>query len=147
MSFFSLLKSQQYSSLYGFIPNRLQQQVTPAQLAQSLKRLNSQIIIDRLEISRVQEKGDFAVVDTVIYGQLKKIVRKNGEELKEGRISVQQFLFKEDGNWKIATIDNREREYFLRNHPDFSKQFQLSFPKFEVKHEGRWKPLAEAIKQ
>src|SRR5262245_60982251 len=70
-TFFSLLNSQQYSSLYSFLPSQLQRQISPTQLVQSLKRLDEQIAIERLEIGRVQEKGDFAVVDTVIYGRLK----------------------------------------------------------------------------
>ena len=148
-TFFSLLKSQQYSSLYSFLPSQLQQQITPEQLSQSLKRLSTQIVIDRLEIGRVQEKGEFAVVDTIIYGQLKKNPNRNGEviEIKEGRISVQQYLYREGDQWKIATADNRSRAYFLRRHPDFSKQFQLSLPRFEAKQDGRWRPLQEVLKQ
>jgi hypothetical protein len=145
-TFFSLLKSQKYSSLYEFLPSQLQQQITPAQLALSLKRLDSFLIIDRMEVGRVQQKGDFAVIDTTIYGRLKKPYKVNGEEVTEGRVSVQQFLYKENNRWKIATADNRTRDYFLKNHPEFNKQFQFALPRFEFKQNGRWAPLANALK-
>ena len=146
-TFFTLLKSQKYASLYEFLPSQLQQQMTPLQLALSLKRLDSFLIIDRMETGRAQQKGDFAVIDTTIYGRLKKPLKVNGEEVTEGRVSVQQYLFKEDKYWKIATVDSRTRAYFLNRHPDFSKQFQLLLPRFEVKQDGRWRPLGEVIKQ
>jgi hypothetical protein len=146
-TFFSLLKSQKYSSLYEFLPSQLQKQITPAQLALSLKRLDSFLIIDRMEVGRVQQKGDFAVIDTTIYGRLRKPYKVNGEEVTEGRVSVQQFLFKEKNSWKIATADSRSREYFLKSHPEFNKQFQFALPRFEFKQNGRWAPLANALKQ
>jgi hypothetical protein len=145
-TFFSLLKNQKYASLHEFLPSQLQQQITPAQLALSLKRLDSFIIIDRMELGRAQQKGDFAVIDTTIYGRLKKPLKVNGEEVTEGRVSVQQFLFKENNTWKIATADNRTRDYFLKSHPEFTKQFQFVLPRFEFKQNGRWAPLANALK-
>jgi hypothetical protein len=145
-TFFSLLKNQKYSSLYEFLPNQLQQQITPAQLALSLKRLDSVIIIDRMEVGRAQQKGDFAVIDTTIYGRLRKPFKVNGEEVTEGRVSVQQYLFKENNSWKVATADSRTRDYFLKSHPEFNKQFQFALPRFEFKQNGRWAPLANALK-
>src|SRR5215468_9721330 len=64
--FFSLLKSRSYPALYEFLPADLQRQITREQLSMSLMRLDSFIMIERMEISRVQERGDFAVVDTTI---------------------------------------------------------------------------------
>jgi hypothetical protein len=146
-TFFSLLKEQKYSALYEFLPSQLQQQITPAQLALSLKRLDSFLIIDRMEVGRVQQKGDFAVIDTTIYGRLRKPLKVNGEEVTEGRVSVQQFLFKEKNSWKVATADSRSREHFLKSHPEFNKQFQFVLPRFEFKQNGRWAPLTNALKQ
>jgi hypothetical protein len=146
-TFFTLLKSRKYASLYEFLPSQLQQQMTPLQLALSLKRLDSFLIIDRMETGRAQQKGDFAVIDTTIYGRLKKPLKVNGEEVTEGRVSVQQYLFKENKNWKIATADSRTRDYFLKNHPEFNKQFEFAMPSFEFKQNGRWAPLVNALKQ
>ncbi|MCI0390383.1 MAG: hypothetical protein MOB07_16655 [Acidobacteria bacterium] len=145
-TFFSLLKSQQYSSLYDFLPGQLQQQFTSEQLAQSLKRLDSFIVIERMEIGRIQQKGDFAVIDTTIYGRLKKPIKLSGEEVNEGRTSVQQYLFKENGQWKVATADSRTRDYFLRQYPEFNKQFQFMQPRFEFKQNGRWTSFEEGIR-
>ena len=144
-TFFSLLKSQQYTSLYDFLPSDFQRQITREQLALSMKRLDSFIVVERMEISRVQQKGDLAVIDTTIYGRLKKPLKRNEEEVTEGRVSVQQYLFKEAGKWKIATADNRTRDFFLKRHPEFDQKFQLTQPKFEFKQGGRWTPLTPAM--
>ncbi|MBO0799086.1 MAG: hypothetical protein J2P31_09715 [Blastocatellia bacterium] len=146
-TFFMLLKNQKYASLYEFLPSQLQQQTTPMQLALSLKRLESFITIERMETGRTQQKGDYAVVDTTIYGRLKKPLKVNGEEVTEGRVYVQQYLFKENSNWKIATADNRTRDFFLKSHPEFNKEFQFVLPKFEFKQKGQWAPLLNAFKQ
>src|SRR5262249_1635598 len=70
--FFLLLKSRSYPALYEFLPSDLQRQVTREQLALSLMRLDSFITIERMEVGRVQAHGDFAVINTTIYGRLKK---------------------------------------------------------------------------
>src|SRR5215468_3563054 len=93
--FFLLLKSRSYPALYEFLPSDLQRQITREQLALSLMRLDSFISIERLEIGRVQGHGDFAVVDTTIYGKLKKPVMINGDQVSEGRVAAQQFLYRE----------------------------------------------------
>lgn len=140
-SFFSLLKSQKYSELYDFLPSQLQSQMSREQLTASLTRLGAFLTVERMEIGRIQQKGDFAVVDTTIYGNLKRTMNMNGDEVKEGRVSVQQYLLKENGRWKITTADNRTRDFFLKRNPEFKKQFQLSQPQFAFKQKGRWTPL------
>ncbi len=142
-SFFSLLKSQKYSELYDFLPSQLQSQTSREQLIASLTRLGAFLTVERMEIGRIQQKGDFAVVDTTIYGNLKRTMNLNGEVVKEGRVSVQQYLLKENGRWKITTADNRTRDFFLKRNPEFKKQFQLSQPQFAFKQNGRWTPLGQ----
>lgn len=142
-SFFSLLKSQKYSELYDFLPSQLQSQMSREQLTASLTRLGAYLTVERMEIGRIQQKGNFAVVDTTIYGSLKRTMNINGEQVKEGRISVQQYLLKENGRWKITTADNRTRDFFLKRNPEFKKQFQLSQPQFAFKQKGRWTPLGQ----
>lgn len=146
-AFFSLLKSQQYQGLYDFLPSQLQQQITREQLAFSLKRLDAFITIEKMEISRVQQKGDFAVVDTTIYGLLKKPMKMNGNEVKEGRVSVQQYLFKEKERWKVVTADNRMRDYFLKRNPEFNKQFQITQPRFEFNQGGNWTLIGQEMRR
>jgi hypothetical protein len=144
--FFLLLKSRSYPALYEFLPSDLQRQVTREQLALSLMRLDSFITIERMEVGRVQERGDFAVVNTTIYGRLKKPVTLNGEEISEGRVAAQQFLFREGGHWKVITADNRTQSYFLKRNAEFTKQFQLAQPRFEFKQKDKWTALGRPVK-
>src|SRR5262245_8939215 len=147
LAFFTLLKSQRYSSLYEYLPSKLQEQITREQLTTSLKRLETYITIERMEIGRVQQNGDYAVIDTTIYGRLKKPLKLETEEADEGRITVQQFLFKEDNRWKVVTADNRARDYFIKRNPEFNKQFQFNLPRFEIKQEGQWRAPKRTPKQ
>jgi hypothetical protein len=140
-TFFSLLRSQKYDALYDFLPSQFQGQTTREQLTQSLKRLDQYLLIEKLEIGRVQEHGDYAVVDTTIYGRLKKPMKLNESEIREGRVTVQQFLFRENGQWKLATADNRTQNFFLQRNPDFNKQFQITRPKFEFNQNGKWEGI------
>jgi hypothetical protein len=144
--FFQLLKSRSYPALYEFLPSDLQRQITREQLALSLMRLDSFITIERMEVGRVQARGDFAVVNTTIYGKLKKPVKINGEEISEGRVAAQQFLFRESGSWKVVTADNRTQSYFLKRNAEFSKQFQLAQPKFEFKQKDGWTVMGRQMK-
>src|SRR5262245_25573128 len=144
--FFLLLKSRSYPALYEFLPSDLQRQITREQLALSLMRLDSFISIEKLEIGRVQGRGDFAVVDTTLYGKLKKPAMINGQEVIEGRVAAQQFLFREAGQWKVATADNRTQSFFLKRNADFSKQFQISQPRFEFKQNDKWMALGRPPK-
>ena len=144
--FFLLLKSRSYPALYEFLPSDLQRHITREQLALSLTRLDSFITIERMEVGRVQERGDFAVVNTTIYGKLKKPVTINGEEISEGRVAAQQFLFRESGQWKVVTADNRTQSYFLKRNAEFSKQFQLAQPRFEFKQKDKWMALGRPLK-
>jgi hypothetical protein len=139
--FFSLLKSQKYAELYDFLPSELQKQTTREQLTSSLKRLEAYLSVQRMEIGRVQQRGELAVVDTTIYGSLKRPQEINGQQVKEGRVTVQQYLFKENGQWKIATADNRARDFFLKRNPNFKQQFQLIQPQFAFKQDGKWMPF------
>lgn len=141
--FFSLLKSQKYAELYDFLPSELQKQTTREQLTASLKRLDSVLAVERLEIGRVQQRGELAVVDTTIYGNLKRAMEFNGEQVKEGRVSVQQYLFKENGQWKVVTADNRAKDFFLKRNPNFKQQFQLTQPQFAFRQGGKWTPFGQ----
>jgi hypothetical protein len=144
--FFVLLKSRSYPALYEFLPSDLQRQITREQLALSLMRLDSFITIERMEVGRVQQRGDFAVVNTTIYGKLKKPVKVNGEEISEGRVAAQQFLLRESGHWKVVTADNRTQSYFLKRNAEFSKQFQIAQPKFEFKQRDKWTVMGKPAK-
>ena len=141
-SFFSLLKAQKYAALYDYLPSDMQQRISREQLTNSLKRLNSFITIEKMDIGRVQQKGDFAVVDTTIYGKLLRPISKDqNNKVQEGKVSVQQYLFKENGHWKVATSDSATRNYFLKKHPEFKQGFQFTQPRFFIKQDGQWKAM------
>lgn len=144
-SFFSLLKGQKYTALYEYLPGEMQQKVSREQLTSSLKRLSSFITIEKMDIGRVQQKGDFAVADTTIYGKLARPVKstegKTDKQAQEGKVAVQQYLFKENGHWKVATADSSARSYFLKKHPDFKQGFQFTQPRFFIKQNGQWKAM------
>jgi hypothetical protein len=144
--FFLLLKSRSYPALYEFLPSDLQRQITREQLAMSLMRLDSFITIERMEVGRVQQHGDFAVINTTIYGKLKKPIKVNGDEIGEGRVAAQQLLFREGGRWKVVTADNRTQSYFLKRNAEIAKQFQLAQPKFEFKQKDRWMAMGKPMK-
>lgn len=136
--FFALLKTQQYAKLYELLPGNLQQQLTREQLTASLQRLDNFLVIEKLQVGRVQEKGEYAVVDTTIYGRLKQPLKLNEQEIREGRVSAQQYLFKENGQWKVVTADDRTRAFFLKRNPEFNQQFQLTRAQFAFKQNGQW---------
>ncbi len=136
--FFKLLKAQQHDKLYDLLPTQLQQQITREQLSVSLKRLDEFLVVEKLQVGRVQEHGEFAVVDTTISGKLKKPMKINEQEITAGRAVAQQYLRKENNQWKIVTADERTRAAFLKQHPEFSKQFQLTRAQFSFKQNGQW---------
>lgn len=145
-AFFNLLKSQQYPALYDYLPSEMQKRATREQVAQGLKRLDGFISIERLEVGRVQQRGDFAVIDTTLYGRLKRPLEMGGQKVEAGKIAVQQYLFKEGGQWKVATADDRTRAHFLKQHPEFSQGFQFARPQFFIKQGRQWKALGGAMK-
>jgi len=146
-NFFGHLRAQQYAELYDYLPNQVQQYVTQAQLIQSLRRLGSFIQMERMEIGRIQQVGDFAVIDTNLYGRLKQPLKFEGTEIVEGRVAVQQYMIKEGQEWKVITADERSRALFLEHNPEFSRGFQLSPPQFAYKKDGAWKPIGSGTKQ
>jgi hypothetical protein len=97
--------------------------------------------MDRMDIARVQQRSEAAVVDTTIYGRLKRPMKIEGEEVIEGRVEVQQYLIKEKNAWRVITADDRTRAFFLRRNPEFSRGFELSAPRFAYKKQGAWRPL------
>ncbi|HWQ33952.1 MAG TPA: hypothetical protein VNQ79_13965 [Blastocatellia bacterium] len=145
-SFFNLLKMKKYQELYAFLPREMQQRVTREQLVQMLKRLDDFITIERMEIGRVQQRSiagnSFAVIDTTLYGQLKRPLQLNGEPVEAGKVIVQQYLFREDGQWKVATADGHTRAQFLKRYPEFSRGFQFTQPQFFLRQNGQWKAFS-----
>ena len=140
-TFFALLKGQQYAKLHELLPSQMQAQISREQLAANLKRIEGFLTLERMQVGRVQEKGEFAVVDTTIFGKLKQPMNFNGQSISEGRIVTQQYLFKENGQWKVVSADESARGFFLKRNPQFNQQFQLSKPQLAFKRDGQWQSL------
>lgn len=140
-TFFNHLKNRQYDALYDFLPAGMQAQITREQMTLSLRRLDAVIQVDKLEIGRVQRRGDYAVVDTTLYGRLKRPMKIDGQDLVEGRVAVQQMLFREGDRWKVITADDRTRRMFQQQHPEFERGFQFKSPQFAFRQDGVWKPF------
>ena len=142
-SFFALLKGQQYAKLHELLPSQMQAQISREQLTVNLKRIEGFLTLERMQVGRVQEKGEFAVVDTTIYGKLKQPMNFNGAFISEGRVVTQQYLFKENGQWKVVTADESARNFFLKRNPQFNQQFQLSKPQLAFKRDGQWTAMGK----
>ncbi|MBK9314855.1 MAG: hypothetical protein IPM55_11520 [Acidobacteria bacterium] len=142
---FALLKAGEYAEIYQYLPNSMQQRTTREQLDQSLSRLQNFLLIDRITVGKTQQSGETAVVETTILGRLKRPLTVNGATISEGRVIAQQILAKEDGQWKLITADNRTRDLFLKEHPDFKNNFRLTEPQLFFRQNGKWMPLATAL--
>jgi hypothetical protein len=142
-TFFNQLRTGQYESLYDQLPTEIQKVGSREQTIQSLRRLGGFITMERMEIGRVQQKGNLAVIDTTIYGRLTKPMKFQGEEISEGRVAVQQYLIKEGKEWRVITADDRTRSFFMRQNPDFASNFSLTSPRFAYKRNGAWQSLGQ----
>lgn len=131
-SVFQSLKNKNYESLYDTLPSGARSRITRERFANSLRRTEDNYALDRMDVGKVKVAGDFAVVDTVLYGRLLQPLNL------EGKIVVQQYLVRESGKWKMATGDDATIQRFLKTNPTFARQFRISTPKVFVKKDGNW---------
>lgn len=143
--FFSLLKDGRNAELYDYLPTGMQQRMTREELDRSLSRLQNFLLIDRIVVGKTTLVGDAAVVDTTIFGRLKRPINLDGASINEGRVIAQQIVARENGAWKLITADNRTRDIFLRENPGLSEKFTLTNPQLAVKQDGKWVPIASAL--
>lgn len=143
--FFSLLKDGRNTELYDYLPTGMQQRMTREELDRSLSRLQNFLLIDRIIVGKTTPVGDAAVVDTTIFGRLKRPINLDGATINEGRVIAQQIVARENGAWKLITADNRTRDIFLKENPGLSEKFTLSNPQLAVKRDGKWVPIASAL--
>jgi hypothetical protein len=129
---FRQLQTGDYGALYDALPAATQRRVSRERFAERLERTRDLYGLDRIEIGRVRVAGPLAVVDTVIYGR----VRRPFES--EGKIVAQQYLVREAGRWRVATGDRATVQRFLADHPAFARRFPVRAPKIYIKRDGRW---------
>ena len=56
----------------------------------------------------------------------------------DGKLVVQQYLIREDGNWRVATGDNATVNRFLQANPTFARRFPIKRPTAYVNQNGKW---------
>lgn len=137
---FSQLKSGQYGALYDRLPAASRERISRERFTSALRRTRDMYELDRLEIGAVRVSGDLAVVDTVMYGRLLRPVES------EGKITAQQYLVREDGQWRVATGDRATVRRFLAANPKFAKRFSIREPRVYMKRDGRWVDVTGMLK-
>jgi hypothetical protein len=137
---FEQLKSEQYDQLYDTLPAASRSRITRERFTNALRRTSGTYHLDRLEIGAVRVSGNIAAVDTVIYGSVQRPVEA------EGKIVAQQYLVREDGQWRVATGDRATVQKFLAANPRFAKKFSIRQPQVFVKRDGRWIDLTSTLK-
>jgi hypothetical protein len=137
---FAQLKSGQYGALYDRLPAASRERISRERFTSALRRTRDMYELDRLEIGAVRVSGNLAVVDTVMYGRLLRPVES------EGKIAAQQYLVREDGQWRVATGDRATVRRFLAATPKFAKKFSIREPRIYMKRDGRWVDVTGMLK-
>jgi hypothetical protein len=126
---FQQLKTKNYEALYDTLPAASRAHLSRERFASALRRTQDMYVLERIDIGKVKMAGNFAVVDTVLYGSVMNT---------EGKIVVQQYLVREGGKWKVATGDRSTIRTFLAANPSFARKFQIREPRVFVKKDGGW---------
>jgi hypothetical protein len=137
---FDQLKSRQYDSLYETLPASSRARISRERFTRALKNTEDMYELERMEVGAVRVSGDIAVADTVMYGRVRKPLEA------EGKIVAQQYLVREDGQWRVATGDRATVRRFLAANPQFAKKFPVRDPRIYVKRDGRWVDISSALK-
>ena len=132
---FEQLKSQNYSALYDLLPGSSRNRMSRDRFVSALQRAQDFYQLDRMDIGAVKVSGNLAVVDTVLYGRVVAPIQA------EGKIVAQQYLLREDGQWRVATGDQSSVKKFIAANPGF-KGFKLRQPKVFIKQGDKWTEFA-----
>ena len=129
---FEQLKAHNYSALYDSLPGATRKRMSRERFAGALERAQGFYQLDRMDIGAVRVSGNLAVVDTVLYGRVVNPIQA------EGKIVAQQYLVREEGQWRVATGDQSTVKKFLASNPGFGKGFQIRDPRIFVKQKDKW---------
>ena len=136
--YFILLKTGRYERVYDLLPLSAQSLTSRQEMVTGLSRLNDLLRFEKIEIGRIERKGDLAVAATAIYGTLIRPVSLDGEAISQGRITSQQYLIREQGGWKIGSINEATLRLFLKEHPTAGTLFAQQHTRFELLRSGQW---------
>ena len=129
---FQQLQARNYSALYDSLPAATRNRMTRARFISALSRAQDRYVLDRISIGAVRVSGNVAVADTELFGRLAKPFEA------AGKIVVQQYLVREDGQWRVATGDTATIQRFLKANPAFGRKFPLRAPRIFVKQGNGW---------
>ena len=132
---FEQLKSQNYSALYDLLPGSSRNRMSRDRFVSALQRAQDFYQLDRMDIGAIKVSGNLAVVDTVLFGRIVAPIQA------EGKIVAQQYLLREDGQWRVATGDQSSVKKFIAANPGF-KGFKLRQPKVFIKQGDKWTEFA-----
>jgi hypothetical protein len=129
---FQQLKSRDYGALYDSLPSSSRTRMSRERFSSALRRAQDMYVLDHIDVGPVRVSNNLAVVDTVLYGRLISPFQT------EGKIIVQQYLVRENGEWRVATGDNGTIKQFLAANPTFARKFPIRRPRIYVKQNGNW---------
>ena len=128
---FEQLKSQNYGALYDLLPGSSRNRMSRDRFVSALQRAQDFYQLDRMDIGAIKISGNLAVVDTVLYGSVVAPLQA------EGKIVVQQYLLREDGQWRVATGDQSAVKKFIAANPGF-RGFKIRQPQIYIKQNDKW---------
>jgi hypothetical protein len=131
-SVFDQLKSGNYAALYDSLPSSSRSRITKDRFVSGLQRTSDLYQLQRIEIGAVRVSGNLAVADTTMYARVNKPLNA------DGKLVVQQYLVREDGQWRVATGDNATINRFLKANPSFARRFPIRSPKAYINQNGKW---------
>lgn len=129
---FEQLKSGDYGALYDVLPSTQRSRMSRDRFVNALQKTQDFYVLDKMEIGAIKVSGNFAVVDSVLYGRVVAPIQA------EGKIVVQQYLVREDGKWRVATGDQATVKRFVASSPGFKKGFKITSPRVYVKQGEKW---------
>ena len=129
---FDQLKSGNYAALYDVLPSSSRSRITKDRFVSGLQRTSDFYQLDRIEIGAVRVSGNLAVADTTMYARVNKPLNA------DGKLVVQQYLVREDGQWRVATGDNATINRFLKANPSFARRFPIRSPRAYINQNGKW---------
>jgi hypothetical protein len=135
---FQQLQSHDYGSVYDSLPSSTRNRMARERFINALKRSQDRYTLDRISIGAVRVSEGIAVADTELYGRVAKPFEA------EGKIVVQQYLVREDGQWRVATGDTATIQRFLKANPAFARKFPIRQPRIYVKQDGKWVGVANS---
>ena len=129
---FDQLKAGQYEALYDTLPSSSRARISRDRFVTALGNTKNLYQLDRIEIGSPRVSGNIAVVDTTMYAHINKPFDA------DGKLVVQQYLIREDGQWRVATGDNATVNRFLKSNPAFARKFPIQRPRAFINQNGKW---------